>query len=101
MFYEHRFGGKTYICTPEQEINYLYRKRWKEPGYKKDATLEYRMKYLDKKGRQFSEFFGLCLLKRCHSCHHFPRLKEDFRKEEYHEIQHEGPGGRQASQSDG
>ncbi|MGZ6193471.1 MAG: hypothetical protein ACXWME_12370 [Syntrophales bacterium] len=50
VFYEHRFGGKTYIYTPEQEINYLYRKWWKEPGYRKDATLEYRMKYLDKKG---------------------------------------------------
>jgi hypothetical protein len=24
--YEHNFGGKTYIYTPEQEINYLYRK---------------------------------------------------------------------------
>ena len=27
--YEHRFGGKIYNYTPEEEINYLYRKRWK------------------------------------------------------------------------
>lgn len=47
--YEHNFGGKTYIYTPEQEINYLYRKYWNEPEYKKDASLEYMMKYLIKK----------------------------------------------------
>ncbi len=47
--YEHNFGGKTYIYTPEQEINYLYRKYWSEPEYKKDASLEYMMKYLIKK----------------------------------------------------
>jgi len=48
--YEHNFGGKNYIYTPEQEINYLYRKYWKEPDYKKDASLEDMMKYLVKKG---------------------------------------------------
>ena len=47
--YEHNFGGKTYIYTPEQEINYLYRKYWSESEYKKDASLEYMMKYLIKK----------------------------------------------------
>jgi hypothetical protein len=47
--YEHNFGGKTYIFNPEQEINYLYRKFWKEPDYKKDASLEYMMHYLVKK----------------------------------------------------
>ena len=26
MDYEHRFNGKTYLYSPEQEINYLYRK---------------------------------------------------------------------------
>src|SRR3990172_9863436 len=34
--------------TPEQEINYLYRKRWQEPDYKKDASLEYMMQCLVK-----------------------------------------------------
>lgn len=48
--YEHNFGGKTYIYAPEQEINYLYRKYWKEPDYKKDASLEYMMQCLVKKG---------------------------------------------------
>lgn len=48
--YEHNFGGKTFIYTPEQEINYLYRKYWNEPDYKKDASLEYKMKYLFNKG---------------------------------------------------
>ena len=48
--YEHNFGGKTFIYTPEQEINYLYRKYWNEPYYKKDASLEYMMKCLVKKG---------------------------------------------------
>jgi len=47
--YEHNFGGKTYIYTPEQEINYLYRKYWKEPDYKKDASLECMMQYLVEK----------------------------------------------------
>ncbi|MGZ3854348.1 MAG: hypothetical protein ACXVBX_16250 [Flavisolibacter sp.] len=44
--YEHNLGGKTYIYTPEQEINYLYRKYWMEPDYKKDASIEYMMMYL-------------------------------------------------------
>ncbi len=48
--YEHKFNGKTYEYTPEQEINYLYRKRWKEPDYKKDASFEFMMQYLVKKG---------------------------------------------------
>ena len=48
--YEHNFGSKTFNYTPEQEINYLYRKYWNEPDYKKDASLEYMMKYLVKKG---------------------------------------------------
>ncbi len=48
--YEHNFGGKTYIYTPEEEINYLYRKYWKEPHYKKDASLECMMQYLVEKG---------------------------------------------------
>ena len=48
--YEHNFGGKTYIYTPEQEINYLYRKYWNEPDYKKDAPLEYMMTYLVRRG---------------------------------------------------
>jgi hypothetical protein len=48
--YEHNFGGKTFNYTPEREINYLYRKYWKEPDYKKDASLEIMMKYLIKKG---------------------------------------------------
>ena len=48
--YEHNFGSKTYIYTPEQEINYLYRKYWKEPDYRKEASLEEMMKYLVKKG---------------------------------------------------
>jgi hypothetical protein len=47
--YEHNFGGKTYIYTPEQEINYLYRKYWNQPDYKKDASLEYMMMYLVKR----------------------------------------------------
>lgn len=47
--YEHNLGGKTYIYTPEQEINYLYRKYWMEPDYKKDASLEYMMMYLVKR----------------------------------------------------
>ena len=48
--YEHNFGGKTYIYTPEKEINFFYHKHWKEPDYKKDASLEYMMKYLVRKG---------------------------------------------------
>ncbi|MGZ7048070.1 MAG: hypothetical protein ACXVHP_07280 [Methanobacterium sp.] len=31
--YEHRFNGKTYFYSPEQEINYLYRKNWQDPKY--------------------------------------------------------------------
>lgn len=50
VIYEHSFEGKNYTYTPEQEINYLYRKHWNEPDYKKDASLEYMMKYLVKKG---------------------------------------------------
>jgi len=46
--YEHKFDGKVYYYTPEQEINYLYRKRWQEPDYKKDASLEYMMQCLVK-----------------------------------------------------
>lgn len=48
--YEHNFGGKSFNYTPEQEINYLYRKYWNEPDYKKDASLEYMLNYLVKKG---------------------------------------------------
>ncbi len=48
--YEHRFGGKIYTYTPEEEINYLYRKHWKDPNYKKDASLEYMMQFLVKIG---------------------------------------------------
>jgi hypothetical protein len=48
--YEHNFDGKTYTYTPEQEINYLYRKYWKEPDYKKDASFEYMTMYLVKRG---------------------------------------------------
>jgi len=48
--YEHRFNGKIYTYTPEEEINYLYRKHWKDPKYKKDASLEYKMQYLVKMG---------------------------------------------------
>lgn len=48
--YEHRFGGKKYNYTPEEEINYLYRKHWKDPDYKKDASLEYMMQFLVKIG---------------------------------------------------
>lgn len=44
--YEHRFNGKIFTYTPEQEINYLYRKRWQEAYYKKDASLEYMMQCL-------------------------------------------------------
>ena len=48
--YEHRFNGKTSFYSPEQEINYLYRKNWQDPKYKKDASLEYKMQFLVKKG---------------------------------------------------
>jgi hypothetical protein len=48
--YEHRFSGKTYFYSPEQEINYLYRKSWQDSKYKKDATLDYMMQFLIKKG---------------------------------------------------
>lgn len=48
--YEHRFNGKTFTYTPEQEINYLYRKYYDEPDYKKDASTEDMMQYLVKKG---------------------------------------------------
>lgn len=48
--YEHKFDGKNYEYTPEQEINYLYRKRWQEPYYKKDASLDYMMQCLVKEG---------------------------------------------------
>jgi hypothetical protein len=48
--YEHRFNGKTFTYTPEQEINYLYRKYHNEPDYKKDASTENMMQYLVKKG---------------------------------------------------
>ncbi|MDW7727371.1 MAG: hypothetical protein SCH70_09760 [Candidatus Methanoperedens sp.] len=48
--YEHKFEGKVYNYTPEQEVNYLYRKRWQEPYYKKDASLEYMMQCLVKEG---------------------------------------------------
>ncbi len=50
VVYEHKFNWRTYIYTPEQEINYLYRKWWEELDYKKEATLEYMMQYLVKKG---------------------------------------------------
>ncbi len=46
--YEHRFHGKTYFYSPEQEINYLYRKNWQDTKYKKDASLEYMMQFLIK-----------------------------------------------------
>jgi hypothetical protein len=46
--YEHKLNGRVYYYTPEQEINYLYRKRWQEPYYKKDASLEYMMQCLVK-----------------------------------------------------
>jgi len=48
--YEHKFGGKTYTYTPEQEINYLYRKYWNELDFRKEASLEDMMQYLVKKG---------------------------------------------------
>jgi hypothetical protein len=48
--YEHKFNGKVYNYSPEQQINYLYRKQWKEPDYKKDASFEYMMQFLVKKG---------------------------------------------------
>ncbi len=48
--YEHRFNGKTYLYSPEQEINYLYRKNWQDLKYKKDASLEYKMQFLVNKG---------------------------------------------------
>ena len=48
--YEHRFNGKTSFYSPEQEINYLYRKNWQDQKYKKDASLEYKMQFLVKKG---------------------------------------------------
>lgn len=48
--YEHKYNGKVYCYTPEQEINYLYRKRWQEPDYKKDASFEFMMQYLVKNG---------------------------------------------------
>jgi hypothetical protein len=38
--YGHRFSGKTYTYTPGEEINYLYRKHWKDLDYTKDASLE-------------------------------------------------------------
>jgi hypothetical protein len=50
VWYEHRIDGKTYTFMPEQEVNYLYRKYWKEPDYNKDASPEYMMQYLIKKG---------------------------------------------------
>jgi hypothetical protein len=50
VVYEHRFNGNIYHYTPEQEINYLYRKRWQEPDYKKDASLEYMMQFLVREG---------------------------------------------------
>lgn len=34
------------MYTPEQQINYLYNKRWKKPYYKKDASLKYKMQCL-------------------------------------------------------
>jgi len=37
--YKHRLKGKTYLYSPEQEINYQYRKYWKDAEYKKDASL--------------------------------------------------------------
>jgi hypothetical protein len=46
--YEHKLNEKVYYYTPEQEINYLFRKRWQEPYYKKDASLEYMMQCLIK-----------------------------------------------------
>lgn len=46
VVYEHKFRGKTYTYTPEQQINYLYAKRWKKSYYKKDASLEYKMQCL-------------------------------------------------------
>ncbi len=49
-YVEHKFGGKTYSYTPEQEINYLYQKYWNELDYKKDASLEDMMQYLVKEG---------------------------------------------------
>ncbi|VVB96652.1 Uncharacterised protein [uncultured archaeon] len=48
--YEHRFGGKIHTYTPEKEINYIYRKHWKDSNYKKDASFEYMMQYLVKIG---------------------------------------------------
>ena len=50
VWYEHRIGGKNYTFMPEQEVNYLYRKYWKEPDYNKDASLGCMMQYLIKKG---------------------------------------------------
>jgi hypothetical protein len=48
--YEHRLGGKKYFYSPEQEINYLYRKYWQDPNYKKEASLDYMMQFLVKIG---------------------------------------------------
>lgn len=46
--YEHTFDRKKYVLTPEEEINYLYSKRWRETYYKTDASLEYKMQCLIK-----------------------------------------------------
>jgi len=50
VVYEHHFNGRHYTYTPAEEINYLYQKYWREPDYWKEATLEYKMQYLVKKG---------------------------------------------------
>ena len=46
--YEHRFNGKTYFYSPEQEINYLYRKNWQDQIQER-CSLEYKMQFLVKR----------------------------------------------------
>lgn len=48
--FKHERHGKIYEYTPQQEINRLYSKMWKEPFYGKDADLRYKMECLVSQG---------------------------------------------------
>lgn len=48
--FKHERRGKTYEYTPQQEMNRLYSKMWKEPFYRKDADIRYKMECLVSQG---------------------------------------------------
>jgi len=48
--FKHCYRGRFYYFSPEQEIEWQYQKLWKKPYFKRDCTLEYKMKCLITEG---------------------------------------------------